>query len=187
MQELQALGDAVGTVSKGVPQAVIDALVRSRYSMPARAAGDQSGSRKANGSCSPQTEPDKCADLPEACSQPAGLSKSSRGCGLTRAPRTRLGAPMHAWQCCRAEWHVFRAPVGYRVYHAWQTTLCECHTCDHHGKQLATRIVWMRRCAVCQMEFEDGDEVATLPCTHFYHPDCIGQWLKDRKVRAAWS
>lgn len=43
----------------------------------------------------------------------------------------------------------------------------------------------MRRCAVCQMEFEDGDEVATLPCTHFYHPNCIGQWLKDRKVRLA--
>ena len=43
----------------------------------------------------------------------------------------------------------------------------------------------VRRCAVCQMEFEDGDEVATLPCTHFYHPDCIGQWLRDRKVRSA--
>jgi len=41
----------------------------------------------------------------------------------------------------------------------------------------------VRRCTVCQMEFEDGDEVATLPCTHFYHPDCIGQWLRDRKVR----
>ncbi len=38
---------------------------------------------------------------------------------------------------------------------------------------------------MCQMEFEDGDEVATLPCTHFYHPDCIGQWLRDRKVRLA--
>ena len=41
------------------------------------------------------------------------------------------------------------------------------------------------RCAVCQMEFEPGDEVLTLPCSHFYHPNCIGEWLKDRKVRAA--
>ena len=38
---------------------------------------------------------------------------------------------------------------------------------------------------MCQMEFEAGDEVATLPCTHFYHPDCIGQWLQDRKVHRA--
>ena len=42
------------------------------------------------------------------------------------------------------------------------------------------------RCAVCQMEFEAGDDVSTLPCTHFYHPDCIGEWFKDRKVRAGF-
>ena len=51
------------------------------------------------------------------------------------------------------------------------------------GERLTT--VRLGRCAVCQMEFEAGDEVSTLPCSHFYHPDCIGQWLKDRKVRAA--
>ncbi len=44
-------------------------------------------------------------------------------------------------------------------------------------------MVHLCRCAVCQMEFEAGDEVVTLPCSHFYHPDCIGEWLKDRKVR----
>ncbi len=37
-QELQALGDAVGTVPRGVPQAVIDALPLARFSAPVAAA-----------------------------------------------------------------------------------------------------------------------------------------------------
>lgn len=31
VQELQALGEAVGSVSRGVPQAIIDALPRTNY------------------------------------------------------------------------------------------------------------------------------------------------------------
>lgn len=38
------------------------------------------------------------------------------------------------------------------------------------------------QCAVCRMEFETGDDTATLPCSHFYHPDCINQWLKINKA-----
>ena len=40
-----------------------------------------------------------------------------------------------------------------------------------------------RRCVVCRMEFEDGDDVTSLPCSHFYHPPCIERWLQDQKVR----
>ncbi|CAH0475376.1 unnamed protein product [Peronospora belbahrii] len=32
-------------------------------------------------------------------------------------------------------------------------------------------------CAVCCDEFELGEEVRALPCLHFYHRECIDQWL----------
>ena len=72
MQELQALGDAVGTVSKGVPQTVVDALARSRYSMPA--ASNRSSGRKGKGSRSPLAEPDKCVG---SWSRAFGLQRGS--------------------------------------------------------------------------------------------------------------
>lgn len=38
------------------------------------------------------------------------------------------------------------------------------------------------RCTVCRLEYEAGEEVLVLPCKHFYHPECIEQWLKQKKV-----
>lgn len=38
------------------------------------------------------------------------------------------------------------------------------------------------QCTVCRVEFEDMDEVAILPCKHYYHRECIGMWLKQKKV-----
>lgn len=33
-------------------------------------------------------------------------------------------------------------------------------------------------CLVCQCSYEDGDRVMHLPCKHYYHADCIDQWLQ---------
>lgn len=39
-----------------------------------------------------------------------------------------------------------------------------------------------------RMEFEPEDEVRVLPlCRHYYHPDCVGEWLKRNKARAGWG
>ena len=32
-------------------------------------------------------------------------------------------------------------------------------------------------CAVCCDEFNTEEEVRVLPCLHFYHRECIDQWL----------
>ncbi|KAJ2778107.1 hypothetical protein H4R18_004804 [Coemansia javaensis] len=32
-------------------------------------------------------------------------------------------------------------------------------------------------CAICQSEYEAGDVVTRVPCLHFFHQDCIQQWL----------
>jgi len=37
-------------------------------------------------------------------------------------------------------------------------------------------------CCICLTEMEDGCEIKKLPCSHFYHPECIDQWLIVNKT-----
>eukprot|EP01059_Diplonema_ambulator_P004255 TRINITY_DN1395_c0_g1_i4.p1 TRINITY_DN1395_c0_g1~~TRINITY_DN1395_c0_g1_i4.p1 ORF type:complete len:172 (+),score=9.83 TRINITY_DN1395_c0_g1_i4:43-558(+) len=36
-----------------------------------------------------------------------------------------------------------------------------------------------RSCTICLDSFEDGRQLRTLPCLHFFHPGCVDRWLKD--------
>ena len=35
-------------------------------------------------------------------------------------------------------------------------------------------------CAVCQMEYEPGELLSLLPCTHAFHGSCVGRWLVQK-------
>ncbi|MCL7029877.1 hypothetical protein MKW94_028641 [Papaver nudicaule] len=40
------------------------------------------------------------------------------------------------------------------------------------------------QCVICQTEYEDEEQVMTLPCDHTYHSECISKWLQIKKVCA---
>ena len=37
------------------------------------------------------------------------------------------------------------------------------------------------QCIICLCEFKEGDEIRFLKCNHFFHGDCIDNWLKLQK------
>ena len=38
------------------------------------------------------------------------------------------------------------------------------------------------RCVICQLDYEENDNLVVLSCKHMYHPDCINSWLQINKV-----
>lgn len=36
------------------------------------------------------------------------------------------------------------------------------------------------RCSICQEEYDEGEEINTLACEHWYHVPCIQQWLRQK-------
>ena len=39
-------------------------------------------------------------------------------------------------------------------------------------------VIFFTSCVVCMSDFEVGDKLRVLLCSHEYHVDCIDQWLK---------
>ena len=44
------------------------------------------------------------------------------------------------------------------------------------------RLTHLYRCCICQLEFEEDEPLKLLPCTHYYHPECIRKWLGVSKA-----
>jgi E3 ubiquitin-protein ligase BIG BROTHER-like protein len=39
-----------------------------------------------------------------------------------------------------------------------------------------------RECCICKCEYEEGEEVTTLPCFHTFHKACIMRWLENHNT-----
>jgi hypothetical protein len=37
-------------------------------------------------------------------------------------------------------------------------------------------------CRICLLDYEEVDELCTLPCAHLFHKDCIQQWLSSNST-----
>ena len=40
----------------------------------------------------------------------------------------------------------------------------------------------IKKCSICLDFFKNGDNFIILPCIHFFHPECIINWLKTNNV-----
>ncbi|ERN20675.1 hypothetical protein AMTR_s00070p00189230 [Amborella trichopoda] len=38
------------------------------------------------------------------------------------------------------------------------------------------------QCAICQVDYEEGEALVNLPCKHAYHLECINNWFQINKV-----
>eukprot|EP01089_Gocevia_fonbrunei_P000688 TRINITY_DN1067_c0_g1_i1.p1 TRINITY_DN1067_c0_g1~~TRINITY_DN1067_c0_g1_i1.p1 ORF type:complete len:419 (-),score=68.32 TRINITY_DN1067_c0_g1_i1:50-1306(-) len=38
------------------------------------------------------------------------------------------------------------------------------------------------QCSICLTDYDEGDQIVTLPCVHNFHAECIKTWLKDSRL-----
>ena len=63
------------------------------------------------------------------------------------------------------------------------------HVLSEEGEKAIEKIKYdsnvhsdIKACPIMQMDFEEGEEVAQLPCGHIFNPEAILRWLKDEKA-----
>lgn len=37
-------------------------------------------------------------------------------------------------------------------------------------------------CVMCMVDFQKGESLKMLQCMHYFHPVCVGTWLKKKAV-----
>lgn len=59
------------------------------------------------------------------------------------------------------------------LHHTAYSMVCSKEACKNEDEE---------QCTVCRVEYEENEQVTVLPCKHYYHSECIEQWLKNKKV-----
>lgn len=62
-------------------------------------------------------------------------------------------------------------PISKCILHRIHVCVCM------HTSLRAPSLLPSLRCAICMMEFASGEAVRFLPCMHYYHIQCVDDWL----------
>ncbi len=95
----------------------------------------------------------------------AGEIESQRQHFLRWRERVRVGQ----------EEHIFGLKLKTKIYHPQaREDVGDLEQVDSNEE--------VHSCSICILELEDGERIADLDCNHYFHSDCLGEWLK-KKVR----
>lgn len=67
-----------------------------------------------------------------------------------------MGVSTRAWFCC-----ILGACIKY----------------ENKTILIVLKIMW-QVCCICLAKYANNDELRELPCSHFFHKDCVDKWLK---------
>lgn len=125
--------------------------------------------------------PSSPSDLPVEPGEPVGeerAPRANRGPFISvRGPDgTSTQMPLHSvLQMVRQ--HGERQQTG-----AQAGTIAALPTRTFHGGDGVHAPKEENNCQVCMEDFEEGDELRTLPCFHLFHAKCVDQWLKQNSI-----
>jgi hypothetical protein len=91
--------------------------------------------------------------------------------GNVKTERWRLNAPNEIAKLPTMIYHHHKQPEHCLSLSSSNTT-CANHVVDHLDA----------KCLVCQCDYDDGDALRQLPCSHTFHQECVDPWLMDHDV-----
>lgn len=75
----------------------------------------------------------------------------------------------------REEEHIFGLKLKTKIYHPKaREDMGDLEQMDSNEEEE------VHSCSICILELEDGERIADLDCNHYFHSDCLSEWLKKK-------